>query len=114
MRSIPLPTIDMPQRETWSRWLRAGIRQMWRAWLLHRAAKATAAALHGLDDRMLHDIGLDRSEIGSVAAALTLDDGPGQRQVRTALCSSRHRSGRLSDRGLLRDVKETMDASRPA
>jgi len=34
----------------------------------HRRAMATRAALAQLDDRVLHDLGFDRSEIASVAA----------------------------------------------
>jgi uncharacterized protein YjiS (DUF1127 family) len=38
------------------------------AYLQHSEARATDRALRGLDARMLRDIGLDRSEIGSIAA----------------------------------------------
>ncbi len=38
----------------------------WEAYWTRRAKLATVALLRGLDDRMLHDIGVDRSEIESV------------------------------------------------
>lgn len=38
------------------------IMRAWKAWLVHR----TERALHGLSDYQLKDIGLHRSEIGSV------------------------------------------------
>ena len=37
------------------------------AWRRHRAARVTEVALHELDDRALRDLGLDPSEIRSVA-----------------------------------------------
>ena len=51
-------------------------------WQRRRAAAATRSALQLLDSRALHDIGLDRSEIHSVAAEL-------------AGCIERQRIGRL-------------------
>jgi uncharacterized protein YjiS (DUF1127 family) len=41
-------------------------RHVWTRYWTRRAARATAAMLHTLDDRALKDIGLDRSEIESV------------------------------------------------
>ena len=38
----------------------------WEAYWTRRAKLATVALLRGLDDRVLHDIGIDRSEIESV------------------------------------------------
>ncbi len=42
----------------------------YRRWLRARQTRATARALDLLDDRLLHDIGLDRSEVLSIAAEL--------------------------------------------
>jgi uncharacterized protein YjiS (DUF1127 family) len=42
-------------------------RRAWTSYWTQRAARATAGILHRLDDRTLKDIGLDRSEIESVA-----------------------------------------------
>ncbi len=52
-------------RALWGR-LRAG-------WRRQRIEDATRATLRALDDRVLHDLGLDRSEIPSVAAAAASD-----------------------------------------
>jgi uncharacterized protein YjiS (DUF1127 family) len=38
----------------------------WEGYWTRRAKRATVALLRGLDDRVLHDIGIDRSEIESV------------------------------------------------
>ena len=46
----------------------AGMRRALTAWRRHRAARATEVALHELDDRALRDLGLDPSEIRSVAS----------------------------------------------
>jgi uncharacterized protein YjiS (DUF1127 family) len=45
----------------------AATRRVWARYWMRRAARATAGILHTLDDRALKDIGLDRSEIESVA-----------------------------------------------
>lgn len=47
--------------------MRAAARRAWTRYWTQRAARATAGILHRLDDRALKDIGLDRSEIESVA-----------------------------------------------
>lgn len=41
----------------------------WSAWQAHRQRRASEQLLRSLDDRTLKDIGLDRSEIGSLFAA---------------------------------------------
>lgn len=41
----------------------------WKGYLARRRLKATVWTLQGLDDRTLHDIGLDRSEIESAVLA---------------------------------------------
>lgn len=38
----------------------------WENYWTRRAKRATVGLLRGLDDRVLHDIGIDRSEIESV------------------------------------------------
>lgn len=42
------------------------LQRWWWAYLLHRSQRATVMMLSSLDRRVLHDIGLDRSEIESV------------------------------------------------
>lgn len=42
------------------------LKTWWDAFWSHRAHRATVMMLRALDDRSLHDIGLDRSEIESV------------------------------------------------
>jgi uncharacterized protein YjiS (DUF1127 family) len=46
------------------------------AWQRHRRAHATYQALSRLDAHTLRDLGLDRSELASVAAELTTDVAP--------------------------------------
>jgi uncharacterized protein YjiS (DUF1127 family) len=41
-------------------------RQLWHAYWRRRSERATIAVLHALGDNVLHDIGIDRSEIESV------------------------------------------------
>ena len=48
-----------------SRW--DGLRAWWARWDERRRHRATVRILSALDDRTLHDIGIDRSEIGSIA-----------------------------------------------
>ena len=50
---------------------RAIARQMYARRRQRQEARATCDALRGLDDRMLRDLGLDRSEITSIAAEVT-------------------------------------------
>ena len=41
---------------------------LWLAFQQHRRYRRTVSTLYGLDDRTLHDIGLERSEIESYAS----------------------------------------------
>lgn len=52
------------------------------AWRAHREERATAEALGSLSEPLLHDIGIDRSEILSIAVA-TAGRGDASR-IRTA------------------------------
>jgi uncharacterized protein YjiS (DUF1127 family) len=45
----------------------SALQSVWAAYWAHKAERATALILHSLDDRTLKDIGMDRSEIESVA-----------------------------------------------
>jgi len=54
-------------------------------WRRARRASATDAALQSLDDRALHDIGLDRSEISSFAASAGRDGDPTRVRMSQAL-----------------------------
>lgn len=54
-------------------------------WRRARLASATDAALQSLDDRALHDIGLDRSEISSLAASAGRDGDPTRMRMSQAL-----------------------------
>ena len=65
------------------------IREAYAAHVRRREAKAIRTALGELDDRMLRDLGLDRSEIGSVAAEMTGD------AERTRMLSALTRNGFL-------------------
>jgi uncharacterized protein YjiS (DUF1127 family) len=44
----------------------SGLRRTWQDFRDWRARRATVAALQGLDDHTLHDLGLSRSEVESV------------------------------------------------
>lgn len=46
--------------------LGAAAKSWWRGYWMRRAQRATVGILRSLDDRSLHDIGIDRSEIESV------------------------------------------------
>lgn len=53
----------------------AGLQRAWANFWRRRAARATLAILHSLDDRTLKDIGMDRSEIESAVC------GAGDRRI---------------------------------
>ncbi len=50
-----------------------GLLAAWASWRRKRRLKATARILHGLSDRTLKDIGVERSEIDSVVMARSKD-----------------------------------------
>jgi uncharacterized protein YjiS (DUF1127 family) len=50
-----------PLRDLWQRWRASQVRR--------RIERETQASLRGLDGHMLHDLGLDRSQIESIAVA---------------------------------------------
>ena len=53
-----------------SGWVVGVTRRYVKAWRQHRLAWDTYKSLRGLDARTLRDVGLDRSEMGSVAAEI--------------------------------------------
>ena len=53
------------------------LKSWWEAYWMMRARRTTVMMLRALDDRCLHDIGVDRSEIESVVYGT-----PGDRRVR--------------------------------
>lgn len=53
----------------WSRFTRSAARQ-WHKAQRRMLLRATARSLHGLSDRTLHDIGIDRSEIDTLVDTL--------------------------------------------
>jgi uncharacterized protein YjiS (DUF1127 family) len=57
-----------PAKVTLTHRLSAAAQTWWHSYQRKRHARATVRILQGLDDRTLKDIGLDRSEIESVAA----------------------------------------------
>ena len=52
------------------------VSRAWSGFWRRRSMKATIRVLNGLDDRMLKDIGIDRSEIESIAST----EGQGRRR----------------------------------
>jgi uncharacterized protein YjiS (DUF1127 family) len=58
------PTLSLQSQPTYG--LAQNLWSWWEAFWTRRAKLATVALLRGLDDRVLHDIGIDRSEIESV------------------------------------------------
>ena len=59
--AIPYPTIRRPSATVWL-WRQAG--RLIKAWRVWRAAARARRALEGLDDALLHDIGLSRGYFG--------------------------------------------------
>lgn len=71
------------QRGTFAVRLRALAVELVAGWRRQRAARATYGALRELDDRVLHDLGIERSELTSVAAEVA---GQAARTRVQALC----------------------------
>lgn len=67
--------------EHFLRRLADSVRQAHLAWQRRRAERAACDALNALDARLLRDIGLDRSELSSVAAELHGGALPDRRRV---------------------------------
>ena len=65
MQDASATTSDLTQQTFLDRVL-GPAQRAWTAYWQRRAASATVAILHSLDDRAMKDIGLDRSEIESV------------------------------------------------
>ncbi len=64
----PVPRrFSMPEPECLRGRIRWTLQALWRGYWRRRMARATVFMLESLDDRALKDLGLDRSEIESVA-----------------------------------------------
>jgi uncharacterized protein YjiS (DUF1127 family) len=61
------------------------VKRGWADYRTYRARRATILALHALDDSLLKDIGISRSEIESVAYELPCNNGR-LRSRRIAMC----------------------------
>ena len=74
------PLKDMPnQLSPYAGYVGRGILRLWHAYRAHRERRAAKAQLMALDDHMLKDIGLDRSEIDSVLLDTSQDRRRGTR-----------------------------------
>jgi uncharacterized protein YjiS (DUF1127 family) len=62
----PLFFARVPRTRSLRHRIGAAVQKAWRDYWRRRAARATLAVLHALDDRTLKDIGLHRTEIESV------------------------------------------------
>jgi uncharacterized protein YjiS (DUF1127 family) len=67
MLHLALVPATRPARTTLTDRLSAAARTLWHSYRRKRRVRATVHALQGLDDRILKDIGLHRSEIESLA-----------------------------------------------
>jgi uncharacterized protein YjiS (DUF1127 family) len=74
------PSLATKAQRAWQALLRR-LSRAYQQWLRARKAHATARVLNQLDDRLLRDLGLDRSELPSAAAEL---HGMAERQRRQA------------------------------
>lgn len=84
--------VDVPQRASFAQIVRAfaelaadALRGAIAQWRAGRIARAARAALAQLDDRTLRDLGLHRSELGSVAAELARETDASRRRVLLSL-----------------------------
>jgi uncharacterized protein YjiS (DUF1127 family) len=68
MVNLALAPTPRAAKATLMRRVTAVARTWWHSYRLKRRQRATVRMLHGLDDRMLKDIGLARNEIESVVA----------------------------------------------
>lgn len=76
-RSGAHPSRGLPPERGLVRQLQAAWLRLCAGWARRRIDRDTQAALHALDGRALHDLGLDRSQIPSLAAAAARF-GPGR------------------------------------
>jgi uncharacterized protein YjiS (DUF1127 family) len=75
MPNLALAPVTRPAKATVVDRLSAIARTWWHSHQQKRRLRATVRILQGLDDRILKDIGLNRSEIESVVATPCVDRG---------------------------------------